>query len=83
MQTTLPTSQRVRTLATQATEFKQSSDNCSGQSESWSELNFDKFAQIFVEECVSVIEQQCLGLDRGPINVNSLKMALHAHFGTQ
>lgn len=83
MQTTVPTSQRVRALATQATELKQHSDNCSGQSESWSELNFDKFAQIFVEECVSVIEQHCLSVDQRPINVSSLKMALRAHFGTQ
>ncbi len=83
MQTTVPTNQRVRTLATQATEFKQSSDNCSGQSESWSELNFDTFAQMFVEECVSVIEQHCLGVDRRPINVDSMRMALRAHFGTQ
>lgn len=83
MQTTLPTSQRVRALATQATELKQHSDNCSGQSESWSELNFDKFAQMFVEECVSVIEQHCLGVDQRPINVDSLRMALRAHFGTQ
>ncbi|WP_139352033.1 hypothetical protein [Polaromonas sp. A23] len=83
MQTTLPTSQRVKALANQATEFKQNSDNCSGQSESWSELNFDKFAQIFVEECVSVIEQHCLSVDQRPINVSSLKMALRAHFGTE
>ncbi len=83
MQTTVPTSQRVKALATQATELKQSSDNCSGQSESWSELNFDKFAQMFVDECVSVVEQQCLGVDQRLINVNSLKMALRAHFGTQ
>ena len=83
MQTTVPTSQRVRALVTQATEFKQTSDNCSGQSESWSELNFDKFAQMFVDECVSVIEQHCLRVDPRSINGKSLKVALHAHFGTQ
>lgn len=83
MQITVPTNQRVKALAVQATGFKQNSDNCSGQSESWSELNFDTFARMFVEECVSVIEQHCLGGDQRPINVKSLKMALRAHFGTQ
>lgn len=83
MQTTVPTGQRVKALAVQATEFKQHSDNCSGQSETWSELNLDNFAQMFVEECVSVIEEHCLGVDQRSINFNSLKIALHAHFGTQ
>jgi hypothetical protein len=60
MQITVPTNQRVKALALQATGFKQNTDNCLGQSESWSELNFDTFARMFVEECVSVIEQHCL-----------------------
>ncbi|MFC6280386.1 hypothetical protein [Polaromonas aquatica] len=83
MQTTVPTSQRLKALATHATEFKQNSDHCSGQSESWSELDLDKFAQMFVEECISVVEQHCLGVDQHPINVDSLKIALRVHFGTQ
>ena len=83
MQTTVPTGQRVKALAAQATEFKQHNDNCSGQSETWSELNLDKFAQMVVEECVSAIEQHCLGVDQNSINVNSLKIALRAHFGAQ
>lgn len=81
MQTAVPTSQRLRSLATRATEFKQKSDNCSGQSETWSELSLDRFAEMLVEECVGVIEQHCLLDDQGPIDVNSLKMALRAHFG--
>lgn len=83
MQTTVPTGQRVKALAAQATEFKQHSDNCSGQSETWSELSLDKFAQMVVEECVNVIEQHCLGVDQSSIDVNSLKIALRAHFETQ
>lgn len=83
MQTTVPTNQRVKALALQATEFKQNSDNCSGQSESWSELNFDTFARMFVEECGNAIEQHCLGGDQRAINAQSLKMALRAHFGIQ
>lgn len=83
MYITEPTNQRVKALATRATELKQHSDNCSDQSESWSELNLDKFAQIFVEESISVIEQHCLGIDQRPIDVRSLQIALRAHFGTR
>lgn len=83
MQTTAPTSQRVRALVTRATEFKQKSDHCSGQSDTWTELSLDKFAQMVVEECVSVIEKHCEGDDQSSIDFNSLKMALRAHFGTQ
>ncbi|WP_057598100.1 hypothetical protein [Variovorax paradoxus] len=83
MQTTVPTSQRVKALAAQATEFKQHSDNCSGQSETWSELNLDKFVQMLVEECVGKIEEHCLEVDQRSINLNSLKSALRAHFETQ
>ncbi|TWO64422.1 hypothetical protein FN976_28210 [Caenimonas sedimenti] len=82
MQTTEPKSQRVKALATRATELKQHSDNCSGQSESWSELNLDKFALALVEESISVIEQHCLRVDQRAIDVDSLKMALRAHFGS-
>lgn len=73
----------MKALATRATEFRQHSDNCSGQSESWSELNLDTFAQMIVEECVSVIQQHSVGVDQRPINVKSLEMALRAHFGIQ
>lgn len=83
MQTTVPTNERVKALAVQATEFKQSSDHCSGQSQSWSELNLDNFARMFVEECVSIIEQHCPGVDQCAINVEALKMALRANFGAQ
>lgn len=81
MHTTMPTNQRVKGLVVQATEFKQDCDNCSGQSESWSELNFDTFVRMFVEECVSVIEQNCQVDDQRQDNVESLKMAVRAHFG--
>jgi hypothetical protein len=80
MKTTVPTGRRVTVLAAQATEFKQNCDNCSGQSETWSELSLDKFAQMVVEECVSIIEQHWSGVDQSSINVNSLKIALRAHF---
>lgn len=83
MQTTAPTNQRVRALATRATEFKQKSDHCSGQSDTWTELSLDKFAQMLVEECVSVIEQHWQGNDPSSIDLDSLKMALRAHLGTQ
>ena len=83
METTAPTSQRVKALATRATEFMQKSDHCSGQSETWSELNLDKFAQLLVEECVSVIEQHCQGVGQSSIDANSLKLALRAHFETR
>jgi hypothetical protein len=82
MQTTVPTGERVKALAVQATEFKQHNDNCSGQSETWSELSLDKFAQMIVDECVRVIDQHCLAVGQSSIDVNSLKNALRFHFET-
>ena len=67
MQTTVPTGERVKALAVQATEFKQHNDNCSGQSETWSELSLDKFAQMIVDECVRVIDQHCLAVGQGVV----------------
>lgn len=80
MQTTEPTNQKFKALAVIATEIKQASDHCSGHSETWSEVNFDDFARMLVEECVSVIEQHSLRDERGHANVEFLKMALRAHF---
>lgn len=82
MQTTAPTNQRVKALVTRATEFKQRCDHCSGQSDTWTELSLDKFAQMVVEDCVSMIEQHLQGNAPSSIDLNSLKIALRAHFGT-
>jgi hypothetical protein len=81
MQTTEPTNQKFKALAVKATEIKQSSDHCSGQSETWSEVDFDAFARMLVEECVGVIEHHCAESERGLVGANSLKTALRAHFG--
>lgn len=83
MQTAAPANQRVRALVNRATEFKQKSDHCSGQSETWTELNLDKFAQMMVEECFSVIEQNWQGNEASSTGLDSLKRALRAHYGTR
>lgn len=82
MQTTEPTNHRVKALAVQATEIKQYSDHCSGQSEARSEVNLDAFARMLVEECVSAIEQHCAKEDHGLVKVETLKVVLRAHFLT-
>jgi hypothetical protein len=83
MKTTDPMNQKIKALAVQATEIKQASDHCSGQSETWSEVNLDTFARILVQECVGVIEQSSVGSEQGLFSVEALKVALRAHFGLQ
>ena len=81
MQTTEPTNQKFKALAVKATQIKQSNDHCSGQSETWSEVDFDAFAHMLVEECVGVIEHHCAEKEQRPVDAKSLKFALHSHFG--
>jgi hypothetical protein len=81
MQTTEPTNQKIKALALKATEIKQASDHCSGESETWSEVSFDTFARMLVEECVGVIEHHCAESNQDLVNAKSLKIALLAHFG--
>ncbi len=83
MQTANIMSQRIKALIVQATEIKQTSDHCSGQSETWSEINFDTFARNLVEECVSVIEQNSVGREQGLVSNQALRAALLSHFGLE
>ncbi|UUX96642.1 hypothetical protein [Aquabacterium sp. J223] len=81
MQATEPTNEKIRALAFQATEIKQASDHCSGQSETWSELNLDAFARVLVEDCISLIEQQSPEGEQGLVKVGALKTALRQRYG--
>lgn len=83
MQITEPTNQRIKALLVQATEIKQTSDHCSGQSETWSEVNFDTFAKIFVNECIRVIDRYRTGVAQEAVNIELLKAALRSHFEQQ
>ncbi|MBI2746997.1 MAG: hypothetical protein HYX45_15595 [Burkholderiales bacterium] len=75
--------QRIKALAVQATEIRQTSDHCSGQSETWSEMNLDTFTRILVEECAGVIKQNSAGLEQGLVSVEALKATLLSHFGLE
>lgn len=83
MQTTEPKNQKIKDLAIKATQIKQTSDHCSGQSETWSEVDLDAFARMLVEECVCVIEQHCVESNQDLVNAKPLKIALLAHFGLE
>lgn len=81
MQITEPTNQRIKALAVQATEIKQVNDHCSGQSETWSEVNFDAFVKMLVEECISVIDHHSSESEQNLAKIEPLKLALRSHFG--
>lgn len=83
MQITDPTNQRIKALLVRATEIKQTSDHCSGHSETWSEVNFDAFAKLFVEECIALIEQGGIECEQGLAKIEDLKKAMRGHFGLQ
>ncbi len=83
MQITDPTNQRIKALLVQATEIKQASDHCSGLSETWSEVNFDAFARMLVEECITIIELGGMEGEQGLTNVEDLKTAMRVHFGLE
>ena len=83
MQTTEPMNQRIKALALKATEIKQASDHCSGQCETWSEVNLDIFARILVQECVGVIEQNCVASEQSMASIDAIKATLRIHFGFQ
>ncbi|MBT9505005.1 MAG: hypothetical protein Q7K57_03255 [Burkholderiaceae bacterium] len=83
MQITDPTNQRIKALLVRATEIKQTSDHCSGHSETWSEVNFDAFAKMFVEECITIVEREGIEGEQGVANVEDLKTAMRVHFGLQ
>lgn len=81
MQAGEPVNEKFKALAVQATEIKQTSDYCSGQSETWSEVNLDAYASLIVRECIAVIEQNCGGQEHA--SVYALKEALFTHFDTK
>lgn len=83
MQTTETTNQRIKALAVQATEIRQTSDHCSGHSETWSEINLDTFTRVLVEECAKAITQYEVGGKHKQLNANTLKATLLEHFGFQ
>ena len=81
MQAINATNPKIKALAFQATEIRESNDHCSGRSETWSEINFDTFARLIVEACVGVIEKDGKSDKQDPESVKVLKSKLLQHFG--
>lgn len=81
MQAINSTNPKVKALAFQATEIREANDHCSGQSDTWSEINFDTFAQLIVEECISVVERNCKSGNQDLVSLEAMKSKLRTHFG--
>jgi hypothetical protein len=46
--------EKIKQLKEQATKIVETTDHCSGASESHAEVDLEKFAELIVAECVSV-----------------------------
>ena len=80
MQVINATNPRIKALAFQATEIREDNDHCSGHSETWSEINFDTFARLIVEECIGVVEKDCKSDPQDLVSVEAIKSKLRLHF---
>ena len=80
MQAINSTNPKIKALATRAMDFKESSHHCTGKTETWTEINFDTFARLVVEECIGVAERNAKPGDQDLVSIDTLKSALSAHF---
>ena len=49
--------ERIKLLANKAIRIVVTTDHCSGESESHTEVDFEKFAELIVRECIGCCEQ--------------------------
>ena len=49
--------EKIKQLKEQATKIVETTDHCSGASESHAEVDLEKFAELIVRECMNKIEQ--------------------------
>ncbi|RZI65288.1 MAG: hypothetical protein EOP13_31830 [Pseudomonas sp.] len=81
MQAINSTHPKIKALATRAMDFKESSDHCTGKTETWTEINFDTFARLMIEECIGVAGKNAQPSDPDLVSIDTLKSALRTHFG--
>jgi len=81
MQAINSTNPKIKALATRAMDFKESSDHCTGKTETWTEINFDTFARLMIEECIGVAGKNAQPDDPDRVSIETLKSSLRAHFG--
>ena len=72
--------ERIQELANKATRIVETTDHCSGASESHTEVDLAKFAELIVRECAQVCRDQpnvfAMKLDR-----ENCAIAIEEHFG--
>lgn len=73
--------QKIKTLLIRATEMKEAKDHCTGQSNSWTEINHETFARLIVEQCIGLIEQNSEGDAQAAPRAKDLADILRKQFG--
>jgi hypothetical protein len=73
--------QKIKTLLIQATEMKEAKDHCTGQSNTWTEINHETFARLIVEQCIGLIEQDSQRDAQAASRAKALADTLRKHFG--
>ena len=68
--------ERIKELAEQATRIVETTDHCSGESESHTEVDLEKFAELIVKETLQVARA---GIEYG----DSMEDAVYKYFGVE
>ena len=68
--------ERIKQLAEQATEIVETTDHCSGKSESTAQVNLAKFAELIVKETLQVARA---GIEYG----DGMEDAVYKYFGVE
>ena len=74
--------ERTKQLANKATRIVETTDHCSGESESHTEVDLEKFAELIVKECVGVAEVS-MPVNSYPDDRLAVKNNVLKHFGVE
>ena len=73
--------EKIKQLKEQATKIVETTDHCSGASESHAEVDLEKFAELIVRECIDVVSPYAIRMENfdGGHPITDLKK----HFGVE
>ena len=80
--------ERIRKLLNEATKIVETTDHCSGDSESHTEVDVEKFAELIVGECMRMCDVAAIGYEshghmKEANGCYSAKEYIEEHFGVE